>query len=282
MIHLRIFFLTIILATVFGMGHAETIWDTGYETILVEDTARSEVIYVHIAKDPKLKEEKVRYERLGIGDNITVYAGQGNYQLDTLFSRRPPEIFNNPPQIAFQYVREYSKEFEPIPESLTIHREKGVLNFYGKVFMNYYRYSEPIPEFEWTLTDETEEIMGYPCNKATTTWRGREWTAWYSDIPINAGPWKFQGLPGLILKVEDSAGEHSIYAIGTENIVYPIGHPEKTYTKATRKKYNEALEEHATNYGEMLIKSGMVTFKSEEQKRTFSKSRKFHAPLELE
>lgn len=41
-------------------------------------------------------------------------------------------------------------------------------------------------------------------SKATCTFRGREYTAWFCvDIPISNGPWKFGGLPGLILKVYD-------------------------------------------------------------------------------
>ena len=271
---LRILILSLV-SIIFASGHAENLWKTGYRTILVEDTAHTEVIYVHISNDRNLTQQQVKYEMLSIGDNITEYGGHGNYQLDTLFLKKK-EIALSP-----QEMVRLSREYEPIQESLTINREKGILNFYGKVFINRYKYSEPIPEIDWTLTDETEEIMGHQCHKATATWRGREWNAWYSDIPVDAGPWKFQGLPGLILKVEDTEGDHSIYAIGIENNVHPIGHPYKAYGKATREKYNEAKEDHAINGNDMLVKSGMVTAVNGEKPKPVNR-RLFYAPLELE
>ena len=47
----------------------------------------------------------------------------------------------------------------------------------------------------------------FTCNKATTKYAGREYTAWYTlDVPISYGPYKFFGLPGLIIKIEESTG----------------------------------------------------------------------------
>lgn len=66
------------------------------------------------------------------------------------------------------------------------------------------RYTEQLPIQEWEIHEDTIMIIGYCCQKATCTFRGREYTAWFSmDIPISNGPWKFGGLPGLILKVYD-------------------------------------------------------------------------------
>ena len=272
------FFILSILSVIFTTSHAENLWKTGYRTILVEDTAHTEVIYVHIANDRNVRKQQVKYERLSIGDKITEYGGNDNYQLDTVFLKKKEKNV----KLTTQEALDLRKEYEPIPEYVTINREKGILNFYGKVFINRYKYSEPIPEIAWTLIDETEEIMGHQCHKATARWRGREWNAWYSDIPVDAGPWKFQGLPGLILKVEDTEGDHSIYAIGIENNVHPIGHPYKAYCKAIREKYNEAKEDYAINGNDMLVRSGMVKFKNEEEKNRIAARRKFYAPLELE
>ncbi|WP_421919151.1 GLPGLI family protein [Marinifilum sp.] len=56
--------------------------------------------------------------------------------------------------------------------------------------------------FNWTPGKETREILGYNCNKATCTFRGRDYVAWFTrDIPFKAAPWKIHGLPGVILEV---------------------------------------------------------------------------------
>uniref|UniRef100_UPI00404AC2A5 GLPGLI family protein n=1 Tax=Fulvivirga sp. TaxID=1931237 RepID=UPI00404AC2A5 len=57
---------------------------------------------------------------------------------------------------------------------------------------------------DWQITNKTKVIEGYKCIQATAEFRGRQYTAWYSaDIPVPSGPWKFHGLPGLIMEVAD-------------------------------------------------------------------------------
>lgn len=55
-------------------------------------------------------------------------------------------------------------------------------------------------------------------SQSKSTFRGRHWLAWYSDLPISEGPWKFCGLPGMILRIEDSNHEHLFTAISIRNI----------------------------------------------------------------
>lgn len=68
---------------------------------------------------------------------------------------------------------------------------------------------EPIwIDFKWKLIQETKRVGKFTCQKASTTFRGRTYTAWYAkEIPLPYGPWKFHGLPGLILEVSDEKGE---------------------------------------------------------------------------
>ncbi len=64
---------------------------------------------------------------------------------------------------------------------------------------------------EWSLENEKKELLGLTCHQATTTFRGRDYIAWYApSIPTSAGPWKFFGLPGLIVKITDKKKEVSI------------------------------------------------------------------------
>lgn len=84
-------------------------------------------------------------------------------------------------------------------------------------------YSEKIPEFEWMITSETISLLGYKCIKAVTNFRGRTWTVWFSpEIPLNYGPWKLGGLPGLILKAEDNNRYFTYEAIGITYCKTPV------------------------------------------------------------
>jgi GLPGLI family protein len=70
---------------------------------------------------------------------------------------------------------------------------------------NNYLLEEKIPEINWKISQETKMIGGYDCQKATTTFRGRTYEAWFcSKLPYNIGPWKLGGLPGLILEAYDT------------------------------------------------------------------------------
>jgi GLPGLI family protein len=74
-------------------------------------------------------------------------------------------------------------------------------------------------QFNWNLQKETKKIGRFTCNKATTHFRGRDYTAWYTtEIPLPYGPWKLQGLPGLILEAYDTSEDIYYYF---KSIEYP-------------------------------------------------------------
>ena len=83
--------------------------------------------------------------------------------------------------------------------------EKEKILVQDAIAKEYYKYIEEMPLQSWKIEEDTMNIIGYPCQKAICKWRGREYVAWFTiDIPVNDGPYKFCGLPGLIMKVEDS------------------------------------------------------------------------------
>ncbi|WP_340064036.1 GLPGLI family protein [Ascidiimonas aurantiaca] len=83
-----------------------------------------------------------------------------------------------------------------------------------------FRYvKQSIPKIKWNIGKETKVIGNLKCYKATTGFRGREYTAWFTlEIPLPFGPWKLQGLPGLILEAYDTNKEVYFYF---KSIKYP-------------------------------------------------------------
>jgi len=78
-------------------------------------------------------------------------------------------------------------------------------------------YHETLPVFNWQLEEGEDSIAGYTCKKATTSFAGRDYIAWYTpDIAITDGPYKFYGLPGLILAVYDNRQQHKFTVTSIE------------------------------------------------------------------
>jgi len=90
-----------------------------------------------------------------------------------------------------------------------------------------YRYSvSQNIDLKWNVFAEFNKILGYDVQKATTEFGGRKWIAWFAkEIPIHSGPYKFFGLPGLILKIEDTHKNHIFELKGIKatkgDFIYP-------------------------------------------------------------
>lgn len=81
--------------------------------------------------------------------------------------------------------------------------------FKDRIARDQYSYNED-REMIWKILPETTKIGDYKTQKAETDFAGRKWFAWFTqDIPFQDGPYKFSGLPGLIVKVEDAKGDYS-------------------------------------------------------------------------
>ena len=112
------------------------------------------------------------------------------------------------------------------------------------------RYEEKWNGQDWTLQGDTASFLGHQCQKAMCHWRGRDYIAWFApDIPIRRGPWKFGGLPGLIMKVHDVDSLYVFEAVAIENGNFPIWqYPKDEFMKSSRQKTWKLQKAFNLNY----------------------------------
>lgn len=139
--------------------------------------------------------------------------------------------------------------------------------------MEQYVVEEPIENIDWTIVeDSVKKVLGYDCIMATADYHGRKWTAWFTpEIPLQAGPWKLAGLPGLILEADADNGVYSFVATGIQNTtrqispVYLADRYEKVsrkdLLKAQRSFFDNPLGQINAKFGDKgVVVSGDVKF----------------------
>ena len=92
------------------------------------------------------------------------------------------------------------------------------INLHRRLGMDAYNISDD-RKINWKILSDKEKIGEWNAQKAEADFAGRHWIAWFStEIPIQDGPYKFRGLPGLIVKIEDKTGSHKMELKGIKNI----------------------------------------------------------------
>jgi len=106
---------------------------------------------------------------------------------------------------------------------------------------------DTLPDINWAILDSTKKIKDLLCQKAEGDFRGRHYTAWFTNkILIQDGPWKLCGLPGLILEAYD---EKKQFIFETQSIEFP-----KEITEALKPPFG-GEEIDFTNYHKGLLKA---------------------------
>lgn len=164
--------------------------------------------YYRNDSDSTLAEDK---QSLLIGNSISKYYSE--YYLD--YCKKVMNNIRNMPMedgaCSFEIFKKYPTN------KMTVTEQAGAFILGGN-----YKYVEDIPSIQWKIEADTTTILSYSCQKATTTFRGRNYTAWFaSEIPSNNGPWKFGGLPGLILKISDESHRYMFECIGIKQLEKP-------------------------------------------------------------
>ena len=184
----------------------------------VVDTTRIRVWYAFNADDIKNEDTYIDCQRLDVGKRVIKYYSEFLFRSDSLIAvwKKKNPGANSMPTFLGNGGKKKSRWSEY--EYSDIFISNGKLTEYASMPSSLEKYNshytESYPLQQWKIGTETQTILGHKCQKATCRWRGRDFVAWFtSSIPVKAGPWKFGGLPGLILKLQDTDGLYRFEAV---------------------------------------------------------------------
>ena len=206
---------------------------------------------------------------LKIGDDLSYGYSYLYYYTDSLFHAQGGLL------IYVNYIREslrngtmsnnYSSGL--MRAQLYKNNKKKIINVLDNISTNWFIYEEELLPQNWEILDSTKIISNLQCQKAICDYRGRNFEAWFtSEIPISEGPWKFCGLPGLIISLNDTKRHYefeltefkkinekvNIQVLSTLKIT-PTS--KIKLTKTERKKF---LAMKFGNHGDMLVSADMA------------------------
>ncbi len=231
----------------------------------VVDTGYLRIWYAFNADSLNNFKTYIDLQCLEIGSRISKYYSHWVFMSDslcTIWRLQNPQVMSVPRRLGeggkkpeFWSEYQYSEYFKEV-NTLT---EYARMPFAMKKYDSFY--IEPYPLQEWEILPDTLTVNGFLCQKATCHFRGRDFVAWFTaDIPINNGPWKFGGLPGLILKVCDTQSLYTFECVKVEGQKFPIKkHNYDRYYAIERKKLLKlqyAINENYRKTGGAVSRTG--------------------------
>jgi len=229
----------------------------------VLDSAYLKCVYKLTYVPDSLKPEKKRTDvlHLLIGKHVSTFFSYDNYRADSALRT---DIQNS-----VAAANDYLKN----PKLGAMYRKPGLYSEY-QLFIDYpkskitttdllvstaYLYEEETEKISWKIKKDTATVNGFLCQKATGDFHGRAYNAWFAlKFPMNAGPYKFSGLPGLIVKVADTREHYSYELTAIEKLAAKmpvILNPEK-YIRTSRKDFRSGVKKAFENPYQALTGNG--------------------------
>lgn len=227
-----------------------------------------------------------------VGKTLSKFESRGEQAADSLLVVFDALPFNN------ENAQLLLKQADYLPRSRSHYRiyktaASQHLYYYDRITSTTYCYEEPAGSLSWTITPATATVAGYACQRATASYGGRQWEAWFTRaVPVSEGPYKFYGLPGLIVQVGDTRGH---YVFELAQLTKPVTErlitlPKKTPVATDRAAFRRAQAAYnadpvgslaAANNGRPVIASADGTTADQLAQRARENARKRNNALEL-
>jgi len=163
-------------------------------------------------------QRKSELMRLTIGKTISSFESMGSYLADSVTTTMGNEAESE------SGIQAYVDKLTALPHSrfdFKIYKNlpANIIYSYDEVDGKMYCYPEKFSSKNWKLSVEKSKIAGYNCQKATVDFAGRHFEAWFTrEIPVADGPYKFYGLPGLIIKLNDTRKQYAFELVGLKKV----------------------------------------------------------------
>lgn len=199
------------------------------------DSARYEITY-EVEKVPdttKPNDKLIDVQKLLIGKEISKTYSYLLFQNDSIRTILEKQDFDFPAPPS-------GAETDEIYRNLLT----GNIKVKKRIDETMFCYEENKPELNWTILNNRKVIANYSCQNATVIFRGRNYEAWFTtEIPISVGPYKFGGLPGLILEIQDSNQNYTFRCVGLKKLKssQPIKSQNFPCTQTTREELHNFL-----------------------------------------
>ena len=224
-------------------GVFSLIWDSFVYSREELDRELMRVDYSCRELDPAFAEGKSEgYWVLQAGINSSRFVTMARFKGDSLFAEN---------QKRTNRINQWTRMVRPITihDAYYVDRSTRTLCFTGRLVGDDYLYEEELPSIPWIIQDSVKTICGHPCRQAEGDFRGRRYTVFFADdIPVSYGPWKLQGLPGLIMEAYDSEGRIRFVAESirpSEEMIWRAKYP---YIHITQKEYEQMVRQMQEQY----------------------------------
>jgi GLPGLI family protein len=174
---------------------------------------------------------------------------------------------------------------KPSSNKRIFNNNSDTLTIVNEIRGQLFKYTD-IVKLKWKLSNEVDSINNRAVKKATTTFRGRKYIALYSkEIALPVGPYKFFGLPGLIVQIYDDKNQISFDLINLKDFNKKLTLDYNGEASLVRKKEFKKVENQYNSNPIPYMESQGAVF-TEENKRIIKekfrkKNEKTNNPIEL-
>jgi len=189
----NIFYLFFIIGSLQAQVDGEAEYLIKYEVDFVLDTTNREDV-------------KHEVHRLYTGSTTSKYISDGLFYRDSIM-----QVMRNQPRGNWRAMRGTMENMPRSEFNASVFKDLNNAEIWIQqgLARDQFLYQEPSVPLQWEFTDESKMIEQYMALKATTSFGGRDYVAWFTlEVPILDGPYVFSGLPGLILELYDTEEDY--------------------------------------------------------------------------